>query len=284
MNILFSIDKHYIPQARVMLMSLLRYHPNQQIQAYLLHSSLTHNELDDLTSGFPKTHFHLNPIRIDDEQIKSFPVTSRYPTEIYYRIFAAHFLPESLERILYLDPDLIVRGDLTELYHLEMGEAFYAAASHVQKPLQVLNTIRLSMDEMGPYINSGVLLMNLSQLRRDQKMDEVFQYVDRKKTSLILPDQDIISGLYFNRIIEINTYIYNMTEKLLTQNRLTGGPIDLQWVEKNSLIIHYCGRNKPWKDNYNGRLDRYYHQMFGYAEATLSQTKKGAGTKGPDAP
>lgn len=271
MNILFSIDKHYIPQARVMLLSLLRYHQTEQINAYLLHSSLSVNEIRSITVGMPSKQLQLIPIRIDDEQIKAFPVTSRYPTEIYYRIFAAHFLPKNLERILYLDPDLVVRGSLTELYQLDMDNAFYAAASHVQKPLQVLNTIRLSMEEMGPYINSGVLLMNLTLLRKEQNMEEVFQYVERKKISLILPDQDIISALYFNRIIEINTNIYNMTEKLLTQNRLTGGPIDFDWVEENSLIIHYCGRNKPWKANYNGKLDRYYHQMVGYKDAILSK-------------
>lgn len=222
MNILFSIDKYYIPQARLMLLSLLRHHPDTDIHAYLLHSSLTEAEIGRITFAFPRNRLQLHPLKIDDSQMKAFPVTARYPTEIYYRIFAAHFLPQTLDRILYLDPDLIVRGNLAELYHMEMGHAFYAAASHVQKPLQVLNTLRLDMHEMGPYINSGVLLMNLDQLRHEQTMTEVFQYVERKKATLILPDQDIISGLYFNRIIEINTYLYNMTGKLLTQSRLTG--------------------------------------------------------------
>ena len=70
------------------------------------------------------------------------------------------------------------------------------------------------MDDDSPYINSGVMLMNLGLLRREQSTDEVYSYIEEHKGKLLLPDQDIISGLYGEKIMPLDPVKYNMTEKL----------------------------------------------------------------------
>ena len=179
---------------------------------------------------------------------------------MYYRIFAAKYLPPTLDRILYLDPDLVVLKPLSSLYALPLNGYFFAAATHVRKVLRKLNGLRLGagFDEAGPYINSGVMLMNLSRLRAEQDTDAVFEYIRRHKNTLLLPDQDIISGLYADRIFPIDARIYNMTERLLIFGNRDG--LTPEWVAQNSAIVHYCGRNKPWKDRYNGRLGVFYER------------------------
>jgi lipopolysaccharide biosynthesis glycosyltransferase len=190
--------------------------------------------------------------------LKDAPVTDRYPHEMYYRIFAAHFLPKNVEKILYLDPDLVVLKKLDELYNTELGNNYFAAASHVGKALQKLNEIRLQIDNKGPYINSGVMLMNIKLLRQQQNYSAVFEYIEKNRHILFLPDQDIISAVYSDKIITIDPYIYNMTERLLNSPKSLVNNIDFNWVDKNSAIVHYCGRNKPWKENYVGTMDVFY--------------------------
>lgn len=64
-------------------------------------------------------------------------------------------------------------------------------------------------------MNSGVLLMNLAVLREKQQEEEIFSYIRTHEKALWLPDQDIISALYGDRILKIDPYVYNMTDKLL---------------------------------------------------------------------
>ncbi len=199
-------------------------------------------------------------INADEVRLEGAPVSARYPKEIYYRIFAAKYLPQSLDRVLYLDPDLIVNGNIKELYNLPMEDYYFAAASHTGPFLRKFNQLRLDMEDESPYINSGVMLMNLRKLREEQDYEEVFRFIEKRKNLLILPDQDIISSLYGSKIYALDTYRYNMTELLYQMHAPFERDLNLDWVRNHAVIIHYCGRNKPWKENYIGQLDVFYHE------------------------
>lgn len=258
MNILVTLNSGYIPPLKVMLASLLA-HNEEQVRVYILHHSLSAEELSQVQRVLGERGT-VESVWVDDEMLAEAPVTDRYPREMYYRIFAARYLPEDLERVLYLDPDLVVNGPLDELYELELGDHYFAAASHVKGSMQKINEMRLEMEEPGPYINSGVMLMNLALLRREQDYDEVFRYIESHRKVLFLPDQDIISGLYSSRILPVDPYRYNMTERLFVLRPESDAWLDLDWVRANAAIIHYCGRNKPWREPYLGKLDVFFKE------------------------
>ncbi len=259
MNILVTLDENYIPRLNVMLFTLIRSNPGYSFDVYLLHSGIRESALrstEEVLGGAGR----LIPTEARGLDLDGAPTTSRYTKEIYFRIFAARFLPDTLDRVLYLDPDLVVAGSLAELYNMPMENYFFAAASHTGALLQRMNSLRLDMDEASPYINSGVMLMNLELLRREQNYEDVFDFIERHRNLLVLPDQDIISGLYGSRIYSLDPFRYNMTERLFLLHAPFERGFDLDWVRKNSLIIHYCGRNKPWKENYLGELDVFYRE------------------------
>jgi lipopolysaccharide biosynthesis glycosyltransferase len=109
------------------------------------------------------------------------------------------------------------------------------------------------------YANTGVLLMNLSLLRKEQSVDEVLAYVRRKRWLLTLPDQDIISTLYGLKIALVDNKIYNLSEREIRwYNRRHAKKIDEDWVERHAKIIHYLSKNKPWKQGYKGILKPWY--------------------------
>jgi lipopolysaccharide biosynthesis glycosyltransferase len=265
-NILVTLDKNYIPYLNVMLTSLLYSNQDCCFDIYLLHSNIPDSSLTE-TQNILGESGELIPVKAKDIGLDNAPTTSRYPQEIYYRIFAAKYLPDTLDRILYLDPDIIVNGSLKSLYSLPMDKYYFAAASHTGALLRKINELRLDMDEECPYINSGVMLMNLKRLRAEQNYEDVFDFIKRRKNLLILHDQDIISSLYGSKILELDTFRYNMTENLYVAHAPFEKGFDLDWVRKNSVIIHYCGRNKPWKSNYIGQLNIFYNE-------TVSRMKK----------
>ena len=259
MNLLVTLDQGYLHPLTVMLKSLSLAHPEEPLDVYVMNQALLPDQFDSIRRQLNHPPLRLFDVKVCETQLSGAPVTNRYPIEMYYRIFAARYLPDTLDRVLYLDPDLVVRGSLTELYQMPMGSAFFAAASHVSRELERLNSLRLHARSDGPYINSGVMLLNLAQLRREQSPEEVFRYIEEHKNALFLPDQDVISALYGDRILSLDPWIYNMTERLLTAAVLRPQTtVDLDWVAAHSRIIHYCGRNKPWNEHYVGRLDRFY--------------------------
>ncbi|OTE83185.1 UDP-galactose--LPS alpha1,2-galactosyltransferase WaaW, partial [Escherichia coli] len=88
---------------------------------------------------------------------KTAPVSDRYPESIYYRLLAQNYLPQQVEKILYLDADILCINDLRPLYELTLGDFLYAAASHskLTEVTTVINKVRLRNYESEGYYNSG---------------------------------------------------------------------------------------------------------------------------------
>lgn len=256
MNILVTLNANYLEVLIVMLKSLAYNNKHKKFDVYVMNNSLTDNHIEYLKNNTFK-NINIIDLKVNDMELNDAPITKRYPKEMYYRILAAYYLPKSVDKILYLDPDLVVINKIDKLYKMDMDNYYFAAASHIWGMLQTFNRIRLRMRKDDVYVNSGVMLMNIKLLRREQKREDVYDFIEKNKGKLMLPDQDVISGLYANKILPLDTYVYNMTEKLLKQNYFMPH-INEKWIKENSVIIHYCGRNKPWNKKYNGTLNKFY--------------------------
>ena len=201
--------------------------------------------------------------RSKGREFKGFPISSRYPLEIYYRLFASDLLPKTLDRILYLDVDIVVIQSLRELYNMDFESNLYIASSHVNERMTHLNAKRLGLKEDVPYINTGVLLMNLELLRKQLNKQDILNYVNAYKKNLVLFDQDVLTALYGDKTKLVDYRKYNLSERMMNFYNLRNprSRIDLDWVKKNSVIIHYCGRMKPWNGKYIGCLDCFYREL-----------------------
>lgn len=261
-NILVTLDRNYLSVLTTMLYSLSQSDPNGVFTVYVAHDSLTDEDFLRLNTVIPRTEF-VN-VRVPQESLADAPISDRYPREMYYRLFAAQYLPEQLDRILYLDPDLVVLHSLRELYQIDFGTCLFAAASHIEsRSFHRFNQRRLHLGEQDRYINSGVMMMNLSLLRTEQDPQQIFRFIRQHRRTLLLPDQDILNTLYAGRIRFLDPLIYNLGDKYLRLHNLhqpRGKKLDLDWVRQHTAIVHFYGRNKPWKDGYRGRLGRLYQE------------------------
>ena len=113
-NILVTLNEAYIPCLNVMLTSLLSSNPCGCFHVYLLHTAVREEALVG-TRRILAGRGALTAVRAEPRGLENAPTTSRYPKEIYYRIFAARYLPDTLDRVLYLDPDLVVNRPLDAL-------------------------------------------------------------------------------------------------------------------------------------------------------------------------
>ena len=101
-------------------------------------------------------------------------------------------------------------------------------------------------------------------LRGDLDMERVRAFADEKQDVFLLPDQDILTALYGDRVHLLDSMVYNLSDRILALHnaQLLAEPVDLDWVRMHTVIIHYCGRLKPWKPHYVGVLDVFYHELM----------------------
>ena len=260
-HILVTLDRNYLKVLSVMLYSLSQSDPEGVYTVYVVNNTLTEEDFASLSALLPRTE--LVNVRVPEDLLQNAPVSDRYPTEMYYRLFAARYLPQQLERILYLDPDLVVLHSLRSLYQIDFDSKLFAAASHIEsRTFRELNRRRLHLSEHAKYLNSGVMMINLALLRKESPQT-IIDYIQSHKASLLLPDQDVLNALYADRTVPLDPLVYNLGEKYLRLKNLHLPPqekLTLDWVRSNTAIVHYYGRNKPWKEHYRGSLGIFYHE------------------------
>lgn len=260
-HILVTLDRNYLKVLSVMLYSLSQSDPEGVYTVYVVNNTLTEEDFASLSALLPRTE--LVNVQVSEDLLQNAPVSDRYPTEMYYRLFAARYLPQQLERILYLDPDLVVLHSLRSLYQIDFDGKLFAAASHIEsRTFRELNRRRLHLSEHAKYLNSGVMMMNLALLRKESPQT-IIDYIQSHKATLLLPDQDVLNALYADRTVPLDPLVYNLGEKYLRLKNLHLPPAEkltLDWVRSNTAIVHYYGRNKPWKEHYRGSLGIFYYE------------------------
>lgn len=262
MNILVTINRNYLEQLVVLLKSLQKSNHNVLFNVFVMAKDITNLDIKDVEKNLSrKITIHL--INISDSEIDNFPVVEkRYPIEIYFRLFATKYLPEYIDKILYLDTDIVVNNSLKRLYSMDFQDNYFIATTHVRKLIHKFHEVRLNMNSSNVYVNTGVLLMNLNALRKNDIEGDIINFVNKNKYKLILPDQDILSALYGDKVMLVDSLIYNLGERGYNLYNLNNkNKIGLYWVRKNSVIIHYYGRNKPWRKNYRGELNIFYNEL-----------------------
>lgn len=263
MNLLFAIDDNFVHQLETVLLSIHLNTAPQKFNIYILQKQALKRE-QELRTFCENLGMNLYPLQVDEALFKDAPVTDRYPTTIYYRLLAHQIVPEDVHKILYLDADLLCINDLSKLYEIDLGDNLFGSAIHssLSNTTDVINRLRLQNFDADGYYNSGVLLMNLDAMRRTIKAEDIFSYI--RHHILLLPDQDVLNALYSDRIKTIPDQLYNFdTRNGRIYEIISNGKWTLDWVIKNTVILHYCGRDKPWLPTKNsGRFTALYKQYF----------------------
>ncbi|EGC84175.1 glycosyltransferase family 8 protein [Anaerococcus hydrogenalis] len=258
MNVLVSCDENYINPLKTMLYSLFKSN-DIQIEIYLIHKDIRDEKIKEIEKFVEKASIgkgKLNPIKVEDLFSKA-KTTFYYTEEMYYRLLAYKYLPKSLDRILYLDPDVLVLNSCEELYNMDLSDNYFAAATHTIPTVQSANVARLSLTsghkDIENYFNSGILMINLELARNSEKYEkEVLNYVENSKSlGLIMPDQDLLNVVFRNKIIKIDEIKYNYDARRYLAYKLKDKKYKISYIISNTCFLHFCGKRKPWLDENN---------------------------------
>lgn len=254
-NLLVTIDKNYLQPLCVMLKSYEQTHAGVKTNVYVAHSSLTEADFILLNGCISDTEITVHSIKITEKRFDAMPVLERLGAESFYRVLAFDYLPKEIKRCLYLDPDILIRGSLLSMYQTDLTDKYFAAASHIYGFNNFFNCIRLGLWTHTRYINSGVMLMNLEEIRKDFTIESVFACLDKKARILFMGDQDFCNILFGKKMLLLDELLYNLDERTYRHNRKK---FNLSDVAEKTAIIHYNGKNKPWLNGYKGVLAQFY--------------------------
>ncbi len=297
MNIMIVTNSSYLPYSYVMLFSLFRKHPGTEINVYLPYEDLTETEMETLLTfcgNFPGKK--LIPLYVGTafkEQVQS---RNGINVETYYRILGLKLLPEELDRILYLDVDMVIKGDLMPLYRSDLrGKAFAVCEDIFGKinGFHEANKRRLSIPAQYSYFNAGVMLFNLTLLREEKAADRMLDNIYRDYERYEYNDQDVMNEMYYDRLSWIGWDMYNCPPCHFYLDRTASAAGELVFADYDRMkamgdapadflsqylnlteqiytqaaVIHYLADTKPWsrtrkKASVYDIFDNAYREAF----------------------
>lgn len=245
--IFFSTDDNYIPYLDVAIRSLIintskDYHYriivlNTGLKADNI-AKVKQNERNGFTIDFVDISENVKGIKSRFKNVYHFSIVT------YYRLFIASLFPQ-YDKIVYLDCDLVILGDISKLYHTELGENILGVVSDQY----VCNTkeFRAYAEKavgVNPdtYFNAGVLVISLEQFRKNKIESRFVDLISKYDFDLLDPDQAYLNFLCFGKTVMLP----NGWNKSPTEAICVG--------EKN--IVHYNLYKKPWQ--YNDMIDGEY--------------------------
>ena len=250
MNIIISINEKYIEPAKTMLYSLAC-HQKEHLVIYLLQSSIRKEMLEDFREFLAdRCHASLVLVPIDRALFAGAPKKKWLSEETYYRLISFALLPEEVERALWLDGDIIIKGNISELYLADFENQYAVVCA--EDSTKHHKRLGLSLEHR--YFNAGVVLYNMKLIQRDFAVQDVFDCIEKHKDHLDLMDQDVLNVMFENHVKYMDAQVYN--------NETWGfhvlGKSKMKELKEKAKIIHYKGSMKPWNPKGANWADGYW--------------------------
>lgn len=256
-NILISFDDNYVDKAMNMLYSLKKYNNDIYFNIYIYYINLSDESINRTNKFCEKYKIGNIIFKKYNANMSNCPLYLGHTTvETYIRLFVPFILDDDVDRMLYLDCDIICNGDISKLYETNLDKYYFAACQNVP-PLDTTGwnetmNMNLELPEDNKYINAGVLLINFKKYKKDYSIEQINNFIEKYNERLIMQDQDIINKMFYKKIKLLpGKYNYQINSYLDSD------------IDKNNILIHYSDSLKPWNLDYNSIIKaKFYYDVL----------------------
>lgn len=272
MNVLYASNDGYASFLGISLYSLLINNKEDDIiNIYILSNGIQNENVLKITNMV--NSFHRNVFFIDITNIEGmigFNINAcGYNITTLARLFIDDLLPKEVQKILYLDCDIIVNGNIQGLWNTEISSFLIAATPEVYMPFDKKKNIGLEKSDI--YYNAGMLLVNRKLWKEECLKEQFLDYYKEKNGELLYNDQDIINHCCKGRTaivsptfnFEPNVYYFPYYYlKKINSSYFKESKDEFKEMVKNPKIIHFLGDERPWvKGNKNPYREIFYYYM-----------------------
>lgn len=254
LQVVMASDENYLHLVAVVLTSLFVTNNSEKIHVHLLSNSISEAKLYEVRLLVESYGGMLNvyPINNLNERL-SVKVPQTIALTSYARLFIPSILPGNLDKVLYIDCDIIFNGDIRNLFDIDLKEALVGGVLDPLISCTYKKEIKIPVSE--PYINAGVLLIPLNQWRSERMEQKFVDYLVTNRGKVHHHDQGIINALCAGRKKVLPPQFNVMSNclcypwKSLGQiNRPFYQESEYSYAIKNPSILHFTGAilGRPW--------------------------------------
>ena len=219
---------------------------NDVLNFYIFEDGISAEHKRELESLVKNTVHKIHFISVPFEKLPALHINHAHLSRAAFaRLLMGSLLPQGVEKVIYLDCDVMVCTSLSGLHEVDLKEHILGGVSD----LGVERLRRLGSHpwntENGPYINSGVLIINLARWRKDNIEQEILRCLQNSQYPLDFEDQDVINFVLAKRI-KILDPRWNAQMYWLEKDYNNYPPCYRQALE-SPFIVHFAARTKPWQ-------------------------------------
>lgn len=156
MNIVLISDEHYAVQTAVTLQSFFEHNEGCH-EIYFVTTGIIEESRNKLISLCKMHNSIFHYICMDDKRLDPFDGIGYWSKYTFMKIFIPELLPSCIDKVLYLDVDIIVKTNLSSLYNINLEKSGLAAVEDV--PNAESHKKRCGLSPNAVYVNSGLMLM-----------------------------------------------------------------------------------------------------------------------------
>mgnify|MGYP000981591717 CR=1 FL=1 len=293
--ILLSCSDYYVPYLGSTILSIAK-STNSQLDIIVMNRDITEANIY-LIKCLLKEYQHTSVRFINiSSRLKEYSLSTH--EHISIDTFSRLLIPiifKDYKRMIYLDSDVIVMGDIHELYSMDLGDNIIAGAIDIGyvslyngNDKRIVESAHNTLKLANPYkyINAGVLVIDVRKLCEKYPDDYLINYASNH--DYIFMDQDVINILLEGNISHINqcwnTMHYHSGERKKLIESYAPAALFKEYKEARDdpQIIHYAGNRKPWNDEYEDYAKEYWSLISGtllYNIILLRRLNSNVGTK-----
>lgn len=263
-NIVSVSDNQYAEYMAVMIQSILMNGKDKSFMSfYIIDCGIQKDNLDILSNVVEAHHCEINFIRSDYSKCKDFQVHGHISHAAYVKLQMPSLLHD-LNKIIYLDGDLIVLDDLAKLWSCDVKNAALCAAGNPKtKPSSYIN---VPADKK--VFNSGVMIIHLDRWREEKIEEKTLNYLKENSHKLKFHDQAAFNAVLYDRWSpleakwNVQSAFYNVTNlnTIYSESEIIS-------ALQNPSIVHFTSNSKPWQFRnghpYKKKFIEYYKEVFG---------------------
>lgn len=234
-------------------------------------SNLNKKRIELLKEKF--TNFSIEYLNIDINQFNGFQLLKHISLDTYSRFFIP-ILKQELNKVIYMDVDMIALGDIQELYAINLQNSYLGAVPeyYVLDCQQIIaNNLNINYNNK-KFFNAGILLINSKKWRENNITEKLFDIQAKYNNNLINGDQDILIKQFYEDYLELD-FKFNLLSGQIAYKKQDSKEIEenIENAIKNPIIRHFETANKPWlinKNAYNNNVLNNFNEFWFFAKMT----------------
>lgn len=266
-NITCSTDDNYVQHCVAMLCSLFENNSDKIFIVHLLVGGLSYKSRSILDGLCNKYGNELLIYNITDEQVENLSINNMtidgkpmYSIATYYRMLLPSLLDKNIERVLYLDCDVIVLKDVEPLYQLYL-ENYGVAAIADASPYDSYHREKMGLSLSHDAFCAGVMMINLQFWREYNAQDKLLKYASREWENVYMQDQDALNYVFRDCWYKL-PFKWGKTPLSICPLNHNQKYYDYYEYAYNPAILHFASEMKPWLDVWSP--DRHYYWKYLY--------------------